>query len=194
MRVLQEHEIVRVGSTQPITVDFRCVAATNKNLEQLIEEGKFRPDLFYRLNVFHIELPPLRDRHDDVPLLVNYFVRKFSLQMNKKINRVSPAAMDLLQQQPWPGNIRELENAVERAMVVAREPEIVEQDFAFKPRVGASNGTPKSLEDMEKAHILRVLEGCNWNQTRAAETLEIDRVTLHHKLKKYGWSRPLETR
>jgi two-component system response regulator HydG len=191
---LQEHEIVRVGSTQPITVDFRCVAATNKNLEQLIEEGKFRPDLFYRLNVFHIELPSLRERRDDIPLLVNHFVRKFSLQMNKKINRVNPAAMDLLQQQPWPGNIRELENAIERAMVVAQEPEIREQDFVFKSATPSSNGSSKSLEEMEKAHILRVLEQCSWNQTRAAEMLDIDRVTLHHKLKKYGWSRPVETR
>ena len=132
LRVLQEHEIVRVGSNQPIKVDFRCIAATNKNLEQLIEEGKFRPDLYYRLNVFHIELPPLEERRDDIPLLVNHFVRKFSLQMNKRINRVSPAAMNLLQQQPWTGNVRELENAVERAMVVALEPEIREQVFVFK--------------------------------------------------------------
>ncbi len=194
LRVLQEREIVRVGSTQPIKVDFRCVAATNKNLDQLIEEGKFRPDLFYRLNVFHIELPPLRERRDDIPLLVNHFVRKFSMQMNKKINRVSPEAMDLLQQQPWMGNIRELENAIERAMVVAQEPEIGEQDFVFKAAAAAGPNGSKSLEDMEKAHILRVLEQCNWNQTRAAETLEIDRVTLHHKLKRYGWSKPLEAR
>jgi DNA-binding NtrC family response regulator len=193
LRVLQEHEIVRVGGNQSLKVDFRCVAATNKDLEKLIEEGKFRPDLFYRLNVFRIEMPPLRDRSDDIPLLVNHFVRKFSLQMNKKINRVSPAAMSLLQQQPWTGNVRELENAVERAMVVAQEPEIREQDFAFKP-VG-NNGTSKSLEEMEKAHILRVLESCGWNQSRAAEVLEIDRVTLHHKLKRYGWSRQhVETR
>jgi two-component system response regulator HydG len=188
LRVLQEHEIVRVGSNQPIKVDFRCVAATNRDLEKLIEEGKFRPDLFYRLNVFRIELPALRDRRDDIPALVNHFVRKFSLQMNKKINRVSPSAMDLLQQQPWSGNIRELENAVERAMVVAQEPEIREQDFVFKSMV--PNGGPKSLDEMEKAHILRVLGSCNWNQTRAAEILDIDRVTLHHKLKKYGWSKP----
>ena len=194
LRVLQEHEIVRVGSTQPIKVDFRCVAATNKNLEQLIEEGKFRPDLFYRLNVFHIELPPLRERRDDIPLLVNHFVRKFSMQMNKKINRVSPEAMDLLQQQPWMGNIRELENSIERAMVVAKEPEILEGDFAFKAAAATAPNGSKSLEDMEKAHILRVLEQCSWNQTRTAEALEIDRVTLHHKLKKYGWSKPLETR
>ena len=116
------------------------------------------------------------------------------MQMNKKINRVSPEAMDLLQQQPWAGNIRELENAVERAMVVAQEPEICEHDFAFKAAAASANGASKSLEDMEKAHILRVLEQCNWNQTRTAEALEIDRVTLHHKLKKYGWSKPVETR
>jgi len=193
LRVLQEHEIVRVGGNQQIKVDFRCIAATNKNLEALIEEGKFRPDLFYRLNVFHIELPALRDRRDDIPLLVNHFVHKFSLQMNKRINRVSPAAMNLLQQQPWPGNVRELENAVERAMVVAQEPEIREQDFVFK--IAATNGAPQSLEEIEKAHILRTLESCSWNQSRTAEVLDIDRVTLHHKLKKYGWSRPhAETR
>ena len=194
LRVLQEHEIVRVGSTQPIKVDFRCVAATNKNLELLIEEGKFRPDLFYRLNVFRIELPALRERRDDIPLLVNHFVHKFSLQMNKKINRVAPAAMDLLQLQPWAGNIRELENAIERAMVVAQEPEIREQDFAFKIANPVPNGGPKSLEDIEKAHIQRVLEQLGWNQTRAAEVLGIDRVTLHHKVKKYGWSKPVESR
>ena len=135
----------------------------------------------------------MRDRRDDIPALVNHFVHKFSLQMNKKITRVSPEAMDLLQQQPWAGNIRELENAVERAMVVAQEPEIKEQDFVFKSTV--PNGGPKSLDEMEKAHILHVLESCSWNQTRAAEILDIDRVTLHHKLKKYGWSKPtVETR
>jgi two-component system response regulator HydG len=160
----------------------------------MIEEGKFRPDLFYRLNVFRIELPPLRERHDDIPILVNHFVHKFSQQMNKKITRVSPGAMNLLQQQPWIGNVRELENAIERAMVVAQEPEIRESDFVFKVSA-APNGTPKSLEEIERAHILRTLESVKWNQTRAAEILEIDRVTLHHKLKKYGWSRrTVETR
>ena len=189
LRVLQEREIVRVGGNQPIKVDFRCVAATNKDLDKAIEEGKFRPDLFYRLNVFRIELPPLRERRDDIPTLVNHFVRKFSLQMNKKITRVSPSAMNLLQQQPWAGNVRELENAVERAMVVAQEPEIRDSDFAFKA-VPVPNGAPKSLDEMEKAHILRTLESVSWNQTRAAEILNIDRVTLHHKLKRYGWSKP----
>jgi two-component system, NtrC family, response regulator HydG len=191
LRVLQEREIVRVGSNQPIKVDFRCVAATNKDLEKLIEEGKFRPDLFYRLNVFRIELPALRDRRDDIPLLVDNFVRRFSLAMNKRINRVSPVAMDLLQQQAWSGNVRELENAVERAMVVAQEPELREQDFILKSMV--PNGGSKTLEDIEKAHILRTLEQYGWNRTRAAEALDIDRVTLHHKIKKYGWSKqPVE--
>jgi len=189
LRVLQEREIVRVGGNQTIKVDFRSVAATNRDLEQLIDEGKFRPDLFYRLNVFRIELPALRERKDDIPLLVDHFVRKFSLQMNKKINRVAPSAMYALQAHLWPGNVRELENAVERAMVVGQEPELREQDFILKPRNGNGNEGVKTLEDIEKAHILKVLEECGWNQTRAAEILDIDRVTLHNKLKKYGWSR-----
>ena len=193
LRVLQEREITRVGGNQIIKVDFRCIAATNKDLEKLIEEGKFRPDLFYRLNVFRIELPPLRERREDIPPLVDHFVRKFSLAMNKRITRVSPAAMNLLQQQAWLGNVRELENAVERAMVVGQEPELREQDFIFKPQ-SASNGSGKKLEEMERAHILRVVEECAGNQSHAAEILDIDRVTLYHKLKKYGWSRtPVET-
>ena len=109
--------------------------------------------------------------------------------MNKKITRVAPAAMNLLQQQAWTGNVRELENAVERAMVVAQEPEIRESDFVFKANA-VPNGAPKSLDEVEKAHILRTLEACSWNQTRAAEVLGIDRVTLHHKLRRYGWTRP----
>jgi DNA-binding NtrC family response regulator len=193
LRVLQEREITRVGGNQIVKVDFRCIAATNKDLEKLIEEGKFRPDLFYRLNVFRIELPPLRSRRDDIPALVDHFVRKFSLAMNKRISRVTPAAMNLLQQQPWLGNVRELENAVERAMVVGQEPELREQDFIFKAQ-SVSNGSSKTLEDMERAHILRVVEECGGNQSHAAEILDIDRVTLYHKLKKYGWTRtPVET-
>src|ERR1035438_6263711 len=191
LRVLQEREITRVGGNQVIKVDFRVVAATNKNLELLIDEGKFRPDLFYRLNVFHIEIPPLRERREDIPLLVDHFVRKFSSEMNKKISRVSPGAMNALQQYPWPGNVRELENAVERAMVVALEPELRDTDFVLKSRssAGLGIGDVRSLDDVERAHILRVLEECSGNQTRAAEVLDIDRVTLHHKLKKYGWNR-----
>ena len=129
MHVLQEREIVRLGNNQPIKVDFRCIAATNKDLEKLTEEGRFRADLFYRLNVFRIELPPLRGRREDIPLLLDYFVRKFSLAMNKRITCVSPMVVDLLQQRQWPGNVGELESAVEHAMVVAQEPKLREQDF-----------------------------------------------------------------
>jgi len=188
LRVLQEREITRVGGNQVIKVDFRCVAATNKNLEQMIEEGTFRPDLFYRLNVFRIELPALRERREDIPLLAEHFVHKFALAMNKHMTRISPAAIQQLQQQPWMGNVRELENAVERAMVVAQEPEVREQDFIFK-QPGPVIPAGKSLDEVERLHILQVLEECGGNQSRAAEVLDIDRVTLHHKLKRYGWSR-----
>jgi DNA-binding NtrC family response regulator len=195
LRVLQEREITRVGGNQIIKVAFRCIAATNKDLETLIDEGKFRPDLFYRLNVFRLELPPLRERREDIPVLVEHFVRKFSFAMNKRINRVSPAAMNQLQQQPWLGNVRELENAVERAMVVGQEPELGEGDFIFKAQSAAIAGGGKTLDDMERVHILRVVDECGGNQSRAAEILDIDRVTLYHKLKKYGWSRtPVEAR
>lgn len=187
LRVLQEREITRVGSTHPIHVDFRCIAATNKDVEQLVKDGRFRPDLFYRLNVFQIQLPPLRERKGDIPILADHFVKKFSASMNKRITRISPAAMALLDHYEWPGNIRELENAIERAMVVGREPELNEEDFAL--RLPAHGVSPRTLEDIERAHILSVLENCNGNQTQAAEVLDIDRVTLHNKLKKYGWKR-----
>ena len=188
LRVLQEREITRVGGNQIIKVDFRCVAATNKNLEEMIDEGTFRPDLFYRLNVFRIELPPLRDRREDIPLLAEHFVRKFALAMNKHITRISPAAIQQLQNQQWMGNVRELENAVERAMVVAQEPEAREQDFIFKQPIPVASAA-KSLDEVERLHILHILDECNGNQSRAADVLDIDRVTLHHKLKRYGWSR-----
>ena len=191
LRVLQEREITRVGSTHPIHVDFRCVAATNKDVQKLVEEGKFRPDLFYRLNVFQIQLPPLRERKGDIPILVEHFVRKFSASMNKRITRVSPEAMALLDRYTWPGNVRELENAIERAMVVAQEPEIREDDFAL--RLPTAENAPRTLEDVEREHILTVLQECKGNQTLAAEVLDIDRVTLHNKLKKYGWKREAAT-
>jgi two-component system response regulator HydG len=187
LRVLQEREITRVGSTHPIHVDFRCIAATNKDVQKLVDDGNFRPDLFYRLNVFQIQLPPLRDRKGDIPVLVEHFMRKFSASMNKRITRVSPAAMALLDRYLWPGNVRELENAIERAMVVAQEPEIREEDFAL--RLPVAEHAPRTLEDVERDHILSVLQECKGNQTLAAEVLDIDRVTLHNKLKKYGWRR-----
>ena len=187
LRVLQEREITRVGNNRPLHVDFRCIAATNKKLETLIEEGKFRPDLYYRLNVFQIKLPPLHERKEDIPLLADHFVHKFAASMNKRVIRVSPEAMALLVHQDWPGNVRELENAVERAMVVARDLELREQDFSLKRPAEETQG--RTLDDVERAHILGVLEECKGNQTLAAEVLDIDRVTLHNKLKKYGWKK-----
>jgi two-component system, NtrC family, response regulator HydG len=193
LRVLQEREITRVGGNQPFKVDFRCVAATNKSLETLIEEGKFRPDLYYRLNVFRLEVPALRERKDDIPLLVEHFIHKFSQAMNKRIVRVAPAAMALLQHYEWPGNVRELENAVERAMVVAQEPELREEDFTLKLSAAPAEGAPMTLDEVERVHILKVLDECGGNQTRAAEKLDIDRVTLYNKLKKYGWKKTAAT-
>jgi len=187
LRVLQEREISRVGGAQPIAVDFRCVAATNKDLQHQVDEGKFRADLYYRLNVFNIELPPLRARREDIPLLVRHFLQKFCQQMNKRIVRVAPPAMRLLQEYDWPGNVRELENAVERAMVLAQEPELRVEDFSLAPRPGEESG--RTLADIERVYILRVLEECGNNQTHAAQVLDIDRVTLHNKLKSYGWKR-----
>jgi DNA-binding NtrC family response regulator len=189
LRVLQEKEVTRVGGQHPIKVDFRCVAATNRDLMQLVEEGKFRPDLYYRLNVFSIDLPALRQRREDIPLLVEHFVAKFALSMNKRINRVSSEAMALLQKHDWPGNVRELENAVERAMVVSREPEITADDLSIPKNGSVDAPDGASLQDVEKDYILRVVDECEGNQTKAAKILGIDRVTLHNKLKSYGWSR-----
>jgi two-component system response regulator HydG len=191
LRVLQEREITRVGGHQPIKVDFRCVAATNKDLEQLIAEGKFRPDLFYRLAVFQIELPPLRARREDIPLLADHFLKKYAREMNKKVTGVTSGAMSLLQQHDWPGNVRELENAVERAVVVSHGGDLREEDFSVKWKHAPPAAEGRTLDDVERSHILHVLEECSYNQTRAAELLHIDRVTLHNKLKKYGWTRPV---
>jgi len=190
LRVIQEREITRVGSSQPLHVDFRCIAATNKDLENLVQEGTFRPDLYYRLNVFRIELPPLRERREDIPLLVEHFIRKFTASMNKPVAGVSRDALDLLQRYDWPGNIRELENAVERAMVVARNSELQENDFTLRLPHASRGGM--ALEEVQRAHILEVIDLCGGNQSLAAQMLGIDRVTLHSKLKKYGWKRPTD--
>jgi DNA-binding NtrC family response regulator len=185
LRVLQEKEIVRVGSNQPIKVDFRCVAATNKRLEDLVKAGTFRPDLYYRLNVFCIELPPLRERREDIPLLVDHFLRTFGDSMNKPGMRLSPQALEVLLNYDWPGNVRELENAVERALVIARGSEIQPSDFPFQLQRSAP-ACGRSLEEVEKVHIERILEESEHNLSRAARVLGIDRTTLYNKLKRYG--------
>ncbi|HOK47189.1 MAG TPA: sigma 54-interacting transcriptional regulator, partial [Bryobacteraceae bacterium] len=188
LRVLQEREIVRVGGTQAIKVDFRVIAASNRNLAEIVKEGKFRSDLFYRLNVFTIHLPPLRERHGDIPLLATHFLDKYSTQMNRKFTGFDRAAMDMLIAHNWPGNVRELENIVERAVVVGHEPLIRAHDLALpRPAEGAED---LSLESVERRHIVRVLEDFGWNQTQAAKALGIDRVTLYHKIRRYGLKPP----
>jgi len=188
LRVLQEKEIVRVGGTQPIAVDFRCVAATNRDLAAMVREGTFRPDLYYRLNVFTIHLPPLRERREDVPLLAGHFLEKHSAAMNKPAPRISAPAMDLLLSYAWPGNVRELENALERALVIGRGAEVQPSDFPFQLHPTEPAGG-RTLEDIERAHIERVLEETGWNLSRTARILDIDRTTLYHKLRRYGLKR-----
>jgi DNA-binding NtrC family response regulator len=185
LRVLQEKEIVRVGGTQQIHVDFRCIAATNKSLEELVKAGTFRPDLYYRLKVFAIDLPPLRERREDIPLLAAHFVRKFATAMNKPAPKLSPAAVDVLLAHDWPGNVRELENAVERAMVIGRGAEIEPADFPFQLQARSAGGG-QTLEEVERAHIERVLRETEGNLSRAARLLAIDRTTLYNKLRRYG--------
>ena len=185
LRVLQEHEIVRVGGNQPIKVDFRCVAATNKNLEALVKAGSFRPDLYYRLHVFCIDLPPLRDRREDIPLLVCHFLNKFCMATSRPVPQVSTEALNLLMGHEWPGNVRELENAVERALVVGRGPEIRASDFSFQFEAAELKGG-RTLDDVERAHIERVLRETQHNLSRTARILDIDRTTLYNKLRRYG--------
>jgi DNA-binding NtrC family response regulator len=185
LRVLQEKEIVRVGGNQQIKVDFRCIAATNKNLEALVKEGAFRPDLYYRLHVFCIDLPPLRERRDDIPLLVNHFLNKFCMATSRAMPQLSAEALEVLMRHDWPGNVRELENAVERALVVGRGPEIRPADFSFQFQADEPKGG-KTLDDVERAHIERILRETQHNLSRAARILDIDRTTLYNKLRRYG--------
>jgi DNA-binding NtrC family response regulator len=185
LRVLQEKEIQRVGGSQTVKVDFRCIAATNKNLEELVKAGTFRPDLYYRLKVFAIDLPPLRERREDIPLLADHFLKKFATAMNKPLPTLAPQAVDLLLAHDWPGNVRELENAVERAMVIGRGPEIQPADFPFQlqPTQAVAGRT---LDEIERGHIERVLQETAGNLSRAARILDIDRTTLYNKLRRYG--------
>ncbi len=193
LRVLQEREITRVGGTQAIKVDFRAIAATNRDLEGMVREGSFRADLFYRLNVFEIRVPPLRERREDVPLLADHFIRKYSQMMSKRFTSISKPALELLMNYDWPGNVRELENAIERAMVIGREPEVQAPDFPLQLTTPGPPSAAETLEDVERAHILKVLESCHWNQSRAARLLKIDRVTLYNKIKKYGFRKSAPT-
>jgi transcriptional regulator with PAS, ATPase and Fis domain len=189
LRVLEEKKICRVGGNTEIPVNFRLIAATNKNLEALTTEGSFREDLYYRINVFSIAIPPLRDRREDVPLLVEYFLKKYACSMNKPVERVSAEAMQLLRAYEWPGNVRELQNAMERAVLVCKAGEVQPSDLPLHLSDAKGDPIGKSLAEVERHHIKSVLEETGWNIYRAARLLGIDRVTLYNKIKKYGFKR-----
>jgi two-component system response regulator HydG len=196
LRVLQERELTRVGGEEVIKMDVRVIAATNRDLVDLKRKGLFREDLYYRLNVVSLEIPPLSERKDDIPLLARHFLEMFSEKNNKEIKGFTPRAMDRLIRHDWPGNVRELMNAVERGVVLTRTEYLDEQDFAimqngsqpFAEAVPVFDGKENSLslEAVEKAAVLRMLEAANGNKSQAARRLGITRKTLHKKLKKYG--------
>ena len=185
LRVLEEKKITQVGSRQPVTVDFRLITATSRNLEAQINAGDFREDFYYRINVIQIEIPPLRQRREDIQLLAEHFLKKFCHETTKRVDRISPHASRILNAYDWPGNVRELENAIERAVVLAKSRILNESDFAFlRPPPAAAPPGP-SLREMEKYHICRILDQHGWNVTQAAKALEINRVTLHKKIRRY---------
>jgi len=190
LRVLEEKKVTRLGGTQSIEADFRTIAATNKDLLMEVKAGNFREDLYYRLNVFHIELPPLRERREDIPLLAEAFAARLAASMNKPVPHFEPEAMKLLMSHDWPGNVRELTNAIERALVVHEGDIIRASDFPFIGQGNKAEGWgARSLAQVEKAHIQRVLEECDWNISQASRILEVDRTTVYNKMKLYGLKR-----
>lgn len=189
LRVLQQKEISPLGSESPIEVDVRILAATNRDLDASIKKGDFREDLFYRLNVISIHMPPLRERKEDIPLLANAFVKQQCMKMNREIVKISPPALRQLMDYHWPGNVRELENIIERALVIGAGKEILTDDLPFSRTDARVSDSPKSLKMMERAHILRILELTEWNISKAAREMDIDRQTLYNKMNKYAIKR-----
>ena len=190
LRVLQEQTIRPVGTNAPVKIDIRVIAATNRDLAAQVKERAFREDLYYRLNGIIIELPPLRDRTEDVVPLAVHFLHAFSDRLGKRVSAISPGAVEMLLRHPWPGNVRELEKAIERAVVLATGEEIVPEDLPpalqGKPEAAPGGARGRTLADVEKAHILATLHEHGWNQARAAEELGISRSTLWRKLREYG--------
>ena len=190
LRVLEDGVFYRVGGTQPIEADFRVIAATNRDLEKAIKEQAFREDLYYRLKVVEMEMPPLRERKEDIPLLADHFLNRFASETNKPIDQIHREAMDEMMLYEWPGNVRELENAIERAIVVGKERKLRVEDlpfFCIEPTTGPASNT---LKDVEKEHIAHILEANSWNIALSAKILGIDRSTLYSKIKRYQLSKP----
>jgi DNA-binding NtrC family response regulator len=187
LRVLEERTVTRVGGSTAVPADFRLVTATHRDLEAEVGAGRFREDFYFRINVFRIPIPSLRERPEDIALLAESFLKRYATQMNRRIEGFTEEAMAALRAYPWPGNVRELQNAVERAAVLCRGPRIEPEHFPF------AAGPPDddlSLSAAEAAHIGKVLASCGFNVTKAAEKLGIDRVTLYSKMKRYGIERP----
>ena len=184
LRVLESKSFVRVGGNKEIKSDFRVICATNRDLKTMVENGAFREDLYYRLNVVNINVPPLRERTEDIPLLTGYFIKKYCATMNRPEMTIEPAALKRLEEFPFPGNIRELENMIERAIVVGNGKKITLKDLP----IGKTESTPsfESLGDIEKHHVEQILKKYNWNISATAKALKVDRVTLYNKIKKYN--------
>ena len=189
LRAVEERKISKVGSHRVITVDVRIIAATNKDLTKAIKDGTFREDLFYRLNVVLIQMPPLRERKSDIPLLVQHFLEKYNARLRKEFRGISPDALDLMVRHDWPGNVRELENTVERLVVLSSGPYLEPADLVFAgtiltPATEAAGGT--SLKDLERNHIIHTLQRFDGHKSETARALGIDRKTLREKLKRYN--------
>ena len=183
LRVLETKTFVRVGGNKEVASDFRIICATNKDLLKMVKKGTFREDLYYRLNVVNINVPPLRDRKEDIPLLTDYFIKKYCTSMSRNLVHIDPAALKRLEAYDFPGNVRELENMIERAIVVGNAKEIKLKDLPFE-----KNAIPpayESLNDIERAHIQQILDKYDWNITHSAKALHVDRLTLYNKIKKY---------
>jgi len=189
LRVLEEKKITSIGSREPVDVDFRLISATSRDLGKGITDGSFREDFFYRINVIMIDIPSLKKRKEDIPLLIQHFLEKYGHETTKQVDRVTRDATELLKRYDWPGNVRELENAVERAVVLAQSRTLGIKDFAFLRSSPAPLSRPLSLQEVEKQHIQQILEEYDWNVTQASKALEINRVTLHKKIKRFNLER-----
>jgi DNA-binding NtrC family response regulator len=185
LRVLQERSFRRLGGSELIEVDVRLITATNRDLTKMVGQGTFRSDLYYRLNVVNIHLPPLRERKEDIPLLAAHFMAKYNLEFNKKFERVRADALNMMLDYQWAGNVRELENVIERAVVIGQGAEIGPEHLPFCRTDVEAGGEPRTLEEVERLHIETMLARNRWNIAGTARILGIDRTTLHKKIKKY---------
>lgn len=188
LRVLESKTFVRVGGNKEIKSDFRVICATNKDLKQLVDNGIFREDLYYRLNVVNIRIPPLRERPEDIPLLVDHFIKKYCTSMSRNPISIDQSALKRIQEYDFPGNVRELENMIERAIVIGNGKEILLKDLPLEKDIIST--TYESLNDLEKKYIYEVLIKYDWNISRSAKALKVDRVTLYNKIKKYNLKSP----